>query len=284
MIRFIITVSILYGVYVGILTSLQRSFLYHPTVHKSPADLPPKLASQGLVQWWIETPEGRTEAWFWQSPCATEVAPGAAVIFAHGNAELIDHWPTQLAPYRALGVSILWVEYRGYGRSSGVPTQASITADFVAGYDLLSAHPAVDAKRIFVHGRSLGGGVVMSLAAVRRPAAIVLESTFRSVIAMAKRMGVPMFLGRLLLGDPYDSEAILAAYDGPSLIFHGEFDEVIPFSHGQHLHDIAQKSQFIPMRCGHNDAPDDPIAYWRAIQTFLDTAGLTQACTTGAFP
>src|SRR5690606_26574574 len=112
--------------------------------------------------------------------------------------------------------------YRGYGRSDGTPTQDGITRDFIAFYDLIAQRPDVDPIRIVFHGRSLGGGAVAALAQHRTPRAMVLESTFTGVPAMAKRFLVPPFLVR----DKFDTMGTLRHYEGPSLILHGEHDEV----------------------------------------------------------
>lgn len=255
--------------------AFQRSLIYHPTRAGAP-HIPPRVAAAGLARRWLPTPAGDVELWLMPGQGVSAAHPGPVVLFAHGNAELIDHWPERLLPYHRLGVSVCLVEYRGYGRSAGSPSQAAITADFVAAFDLLTTHPLVDPRRIVFHGRSLGGGVVMALVAQRPPAALVLESTFASLVAMAQGMGVPAWLGRWLVRDPYDSEATLRGYGGPTLIFHGEHDEVIPFAHGQRLHSARPGSRLIAMPCGHNDLPRDPRAYWLAITDHLRAAEIIQ--------
>ena len=83
------------------------------------------------------------------------------VIFAHGNGELIDYWPDELKKFNDFGLGVLLVEYPGYGRSDGTPTQKSISEAFEAAYDMLVSRPDVDAERIILFGRSVGGGVNM---------------------------------------------------------------------------------------------------------------------------
>src|SRR5688572_30832441 len=110
---------------------------------------------------------GPVEGWFLPAYGVAAGRPGPAVIFAHGNAEIIDPYALELEPYRRMGVSVLLPEFRGYGRSGGEPSEEGITDDFVAFHDLLAARPDVDPSRIVFHGRSLGGGVVCALAARR---------------------------------------------------------------------------------------------------------------------
>src|SRR5699024_1012438 len=140
------------------------------------------LQTPGLERLWIDSDEGAVEAWFLPGDDVEPARPGPAILFTHGNAELIDHWPDALARYRRLGVSVVLPEYRGYGRSAGSPSEAAIAQDLRALHALLSADPRVDASRIVYHGRSLGGGAVCTLLDAHPPRALILESTFTSIV------------------------------------------------------------------------------------------------------
>lgn len=96
----------------------------------------------------------------------------------------------------------------GYGRSSGSPTQANMTAVFTEAYDWLAARSDVKAEQIIGMGRSLGGGAIMVLSRQRELAAIVLQSAFTSVPAMARSYCVPEWL----VSDPFDNESALRVY------------------------------------------------------------------------
>lgn len=219
----------------------------------------------GVERWTLDHDQGRTEAWFVPGEGVSDRTPGPAVVFAHGNAELIDNNVDWLRVYTERGVNVLLVEYRGYGRSDGSPSQVRITDDFVAGYDRLAARPDVDAQRIVFHGRSIGGGVACALASERRPAALVLQSAFTSTGAMAARYLYPPFL----VLDPFDNAAVVRAYDGPVLILHGTADTIIPVSHGRKLHALAPDSSLIEYDCGHNDFPVDSARFAEDIEVFL---------------
>lgn len=225
---------------------------------------------QGLERWWLDIDDGKVEAWFIRGEAATQQAPAPAVIFAHGNGELIEYWPTALARYRQLGISLLLVEYRGYGRSSGTPSQDDIVADFVAFHDRLLRRADVDRTRIVMHGRSLGGGVICALAQVRRPAAVVLTSTFTSVRSMARRYGFPGFM----VADPFDSLAVVRGLKLPLAIFHGTRDRVIPVAHSKALHAAAADSRLFLYHAGHNDFPPEPPVFWRDLEGFLGQANI----------
>jgi fermentation-respiration switch protein FrsA (DUF1100 family) len=215
----------------------------------------------------IVVPSGDGESEAWLLPPAPDTArPAPALIFAHGNGELVDHWAGEFDEPRRRGLAVLLVEYPGYGRSSGSPSRDSIARAMVAAYDALAARADVDARRIVGYGRSLGGGAVCDLARVRELAALVLESSFTSSRSLAWRFGLPPFLVR----DPFDNLAALREFTGPVLVVHGERDEIIPVAHGHELARSAASSQLELLACGHNDCPRP----WPALLRFLTEAGV----------
>ena len=215
----------------------------------------------------IDTREGEVEAWFIAGSGASITNPGPAVVYAHGNAELIDHAAGRLASYYGMGVSVLLGEFRGYGRSKGSPSEKKIVRDFTKFYDRLIARKDVDGKRIVFHGRSLGGGVVCALSRKREPAALIVDSTFTSVAAMARQHNLPGWI----VPDKYDNVDALSKLKRPVLITHGRLDRIIPVSHADALHRASVNSQLITFRCGHNDPPPPPEIrrYWSSVKAFL---------------
>ena len=252
-----------YGVWIMWITSIQRSILFPRQI----AQQDPRAAERvaGLEKIWIDSDQGPVEGWFIPGEGVSPGRPGPAVLFAHGNAELIDDWPEVLSPYRRLGVSLLLPEYRGYGRSAGEPTQEAITRDFQRFYDWLAARPEVDRKRIVFHGRSLGGGAVSALARLRPCAALILQSTFVSVTALARRFLLPGFL----VADPFDNERALTGLDLPVLIVHGTLDSFIPFAHARKLRAVAARGELLAYPCDHNDCPPDWEVFFRDVGSFL---------------
>jgi fermentation-respiration switch protein FrsA (DUF1100 family) len=220
----------------------------------------------------IESADGPVEAYFLPGDGVDAEAPGPVVVFGHGNAELIDHWTEELAPYRRMGVGVFLPEYRGYGRSAGDPSEDGIVSDFVEFREQLVARPDVDASRIVYHGRSLGGGVVCSLARTHPPNAMILQSTFESVPAVARRYLVPRFL----ILDPFDNLEVVRSLDAPLLVIHGRRDVTIPFAHGRTLATAARNGRLVAYDAGHNDCPPprDAGAYWDEIRGFLAEAGI----------
>ena len=128
----------------------------------------------GLEKIGLDAGFGKVDAWFIPPFGGGMAAAAPAVIFGHGNGELIDFWPDKLEGFARLGIALLLVEYPGYGSSAGSPSQDSITQIFVAAYDDLVSRKEIDSSRIVFFGRSLGGGAVCALAQRRHSAALIL--------------------------------------------------------------------------------------------------------------
>lgn len=262
-IKYIGVAFIFYIAYCCLLFLIQRQIIY-------PRNLIPSLPSStqkipGLEKIWLDTSFGKVESWLLRPAMENPSAPIPAVIFAHGNGELIDFWPDELKSFTRFGLALLLVEYPGYGRSAGKPSQESITETFIAAYDALTARKEIDGSRIVLFGRSLGGGAVCALAAQRPSRALILMSTFTSVRSFAVRYMVPGFFAR----DPFDNLTLVKSYSGPILFLHGKYDGVIPFRHSVALHKAAKNSQLIAYDAGHNDCPPNWNDFWQHMQSFL---------------
>ena len=266
LIKLIGSALLIYAAYCVLLFFLQRQVVFPRYMIPTPSV--PDLKVLGIEPLWLETSFGKVEAWY--LPPILAGKPSPAVIFGHGNGELIDYWPNELGRFASMGVGLLLVEYPGYGRSAGSPSQDSISETFTLAYDRLAARKDVDPSRIVLFGRSLGGGAVCDLALKRPSAALILMSAFKSVSAFAVRYLAPAFMIR----DPFDNLAAVRQYPGPVLVIHGAFDEVVPFSHGRELHAAARNGKMIAYEAGHNDCPPDWPAFWRDVEEFLRGAGV----------
>ena len=162
---------------------IQRQITYVGVQLRAPGPIPDFVS--GFERIWLGAPDVKAEAWYLPAIRDSTTARSPALIFTHGNAELIDDWLLPLEPLRQMGVSLLLVEYPGYGRSEGVPNETTIVHTVVDAYDWLAARDDVDGNRIVAMGRSLGGGPAAALTHRRQVAALVLESTFSSVAAVA---------------------------------------------------------------------------------------------------
>lgn len=176
-------------------------------------------------------------------------AGGPVIVFFHGNGELIDFLTYEFQAPRRWGMGILLVEYPGYGRSAGSPSEASVTAAALAAHDWLASQPSIDRDRIVAYGRSLGGGAAAILAARRGASALVLESTFTSVKSFAHRFWMPEFA----ILDPFDNLSAVQTYAGPVLVLHGEQDGLVPPTHAKALARANTRAELHLLDCGHND-------------------------------
>jgi fermentation-respiration switch protein FrsA (DUF1100 family) len=232
------------------------------------AQIPGAVKTAGGESIWLEAGGKRIEAWFLPA-LASNAAP--LVISAHGNGELIDFWPPHVAPLRDAGIGVLLVEYPGYGRSEGKPSEKSITAAMLAAYDWAVKNPRVDAQRLVAHGRSMGGGAAAQLARNRPVAALILESTYSSLAVMVRAHGVPDFL----VVNRFDTLAVLREFRGPVLIVHGTRDMIIPLAHARKLAEAAPHARFEVLDCGHNDCPPQ----WELVLGFLAKNGVSSGPT-----
>ncbi|MEW6673611.1 MAG: alpha/beta hydrolase [Thermodesulfobacteriota bacterium] len=266
-VKTVVWALLLYSAYAGFIFLMQRHIMFPRGMIPSPTQAPPKLP--GLERIWLETSSGKVEAWY-LPPSTPLLRPGPIAIFAHGNGELIDFWPDELYPFCRMGIGVLLVEYPGYGRSGGSPSQKSITEAFATAYDLLKRRPEIDSDRIVLVGRSIGGGAVCALAKIRPSAAMILMSTFTGVSAFAKNFLVPP----LFIRDPFDNLAAVKTYPKPILLTHGRHDEVIPYQHGVKLHQAARNGKLLTYECGHNDCLLGAGTFWQDVETFLRESGI----------
>jgi uncharacterized protein len=216
---------------------------------------------------WFEAADG-TRLHGWYAPA--ENAP-AVVLMAHGNAGNLSHRIDHIRRMnRSLGLSVMVFDYRGYGRSEGAPNEAGILADARAARKRLAERAGIAERDIVLLGESLGGGVMVDLAARDGARGLVLENTFTSLPDVAA-LHYPMFPVRLLMRNRLESIDKIADYHGPLLQTHGEADSIIPYQLGKRLFDAAnQPKRLISLpRHDHNDPL--PRVYYDALGEFIGT-------------
>lgn len=195
--------------------------------------------------------------------------PKARVLYFHGNGGALDTWgQVAVELVEKLNVDVLIVDYPGYGKSTGaLPSteQAMYRSGEAAFAELLKS---TDGNLpLIVYGRSLGSAVASHLAAKPEVRALILETPYTSMKAMAKVVFpyVPSFLVRYNL----DNEINLRQVNVPVLILHGTNDNVVPYSQGKELHSQKATSDFISIDGGsHNNLSDYP-RYWDAVINFV---------------
>jgi fermentation-respiration switch protein FrsA (DUF1100 family) len=200
-------------------------------------------------------------------------APGesaAHVLLLHGNGGNIGDRVIHAALLNAVGLDVLLVDYRGYGRSSGRPSEVGTYRDARAARSALLVRPDVDPDRVAYLGESLGGAVAIELAVAHPPAGLVLMSTFTSVRDMAKRHY--SLLPGAVVPDAYPSIDRVPSVGAPVLVVHGDRDDLVPLMYGEALYEAAPdpKRLHVIAGVGHNDLITFAGEEWaRAIGDFV---------------
>lgn len=196
--------------------------------------------------------------------------PRAVVLFAHGNAGNLSHrLPMILKLKEQHRVSIMVFDYRGYGYSEGTPNEQGILQDARAARAWLADRCNIAQTDIVLMGRSLGGGVMVDLAAKDGARGLILESCFSSLPDVAA-YHYPWFPVRLLMRNRLDAAEKIADYHGPLLQSHGDADSIIPYRLGRRLFEAANepKQWFKIPKGHHNDS--QPRKYYQALEKFFD--------------
>lgn len=250
-----------YLLVVLLMVAMENSLIYFPSIYPDGYWNPPGLKFEDA---WFDAPDG-TKLHGWYVP---HESPRAVVLFAHGNAGNLSHRADLLKSLHKLGVVVMIFDYRGYGRSGGSPTEAGILADARAARRWLAERAGVKESDIVLMGESLGGGVMVDLAAKDGARALVLENTFTSLADVAS-YHYPWLPVKLLMRTRLDSAAKIADYHGPLLQAHGEADTIIPFEIGQRLYRAANEpKQFVVIADGDHNDPRSP-EFFAALDRFL---------------
>lgn len=196
----------------------------------------------------IDTADGETlHGWFVPAPAAP-----ATVLFLHGNAGNISHRMDYLSMFHERGYSTFIFDYRGYGDSSGTPSEQGTYLDAQAAWQYLTETRNIAPEQIVLFGESLGGAIAAWVAEREQPGALVLASAFTSVSDIAAKL-YPFLPVRLLSRFEYDTRKSLESVSCPVFIAHSPDDEVVPFAQGQALYEAAREpKQFLELQGGHN--------------------------------
>jgi fermentation-respiration switch protein FrsA (DUF1100 family) len=235
----------LYAGITALVYSTQRSLMYFPeTVHTTPVQA--GLARAEEVT--LATADGE-HIFAWHVP------PGEGkpvILYFHGNGGALRYRVARFDKLIEDGIGLVAVEYRGYGGSSGSPTERGLIADGEAAYAFAAAHYST--AQIVVWGESLGTGVAVALAAEKPVGRVILEAPFTSAEALgaSRYWYLPI---RLLMKDQFRSDERIKNVTAPLLILHGVQDRTVPIAMGEQLFDLANKPKHIVrfLDGGHED-------------------------------
>jgi fermentation-respiration switch protein FrsA (DUF1100 family) len=264
----VIMVASAYALLAAFLFFAQSHLVYFPQTGRDFIATPGQrgLAYEPVV---LRTKDGMTlHGWFVPAPAA--MGTMGTVLFLHGNAGNISHRIDYLTMFHGLGYQTFIFDYRGYGQSSGTPSESGTYIDAEAAWNYLVEEKGIQPNRIALFGESLGGAIAAWLATRERPALLVLASAFTSLPDVGEKI-YPFLPVRLLSRFNYNTLEYLESVTCPALIAHSPQDEIVPLAHGKALYEAAPApKEFLELEGGHNDGFIFMREAWvRALSRFM---------------
>jgi len=260
LLKWLIGALVLFGGFVAFMYVAQRSMMYFPETRRTPPADAGLRDAQEVV---LDTSDG-------EKVIAWHVPPRGdrpVVLYFHGNGGALMHRVDRFRAIAADGTGLIALSYRGYGGSTGSPSEAGLMADAAAAYDFaIARYPA---PRIVLFGESLGTGVAVALAAGRTIGGLILQAPFTSAADIGAAV-YPFLPVRLLMKDQFRSDEQIGKVKMPLLILHGASDRVVPLAFGERLYALANEPKRLVRfpRAGHNDL--DSHGAQATIREFLD--------------
>jgi fermentation-respiration switch protein FrsA (DUF1100 family) len=218
----------------------QRSYLFHPSNLRA---MPESIGLKDFTEMTFHTRDGESlVAWY-----APPDFGKPTIFYLHGNAGALVHRAARLRLYRAQSYGVFVQAYRGFSGSTGAPNEAAIVADALMAYDKLkSLTPPWN--KIVIYGESLGTAVAVQVAAMRRPAGVILESPFSSAADVGAYL-YPFLPVHWLMEDRFESINYISNVEAPVLMLQGGRDRIVPAYFGQKLFDaikVPKQAYFAP--------------------------------------
>ena len=232
-------------------------------------DIPPvDRLPEGVAQVRIPTSDGQQLQCYWIPRSDSR----RVLIYFHGNAGNISHRLPDLLNLARMNLNVLGVGYRGYGTSTGTPSEEGIYRDGQAALHHIIEKKGFDRGQIYLLGRSIGSTVAVEIAQKMALAGVILVTPLTTAKAVAKANGLGIFSS--LAGDAFNNSRKISELRAPLLIIHGTRDEIIPFRLGRQLFDQAVvPKEFVAIEgAGHNDINLAAAGrYWKAIEKWVNT-------------
>lgn len=213
-------------------------------------DLTPKDVHLNHEEVYFHTEDGkRLHGWFFPLEGKSPV-----ILFCHGNAGNISHRLDNVRLLLKHNFQVFIFDYRGYGKSSGRPSEKGVYKDGLAAYEYLIGKRHLPPDQIIMFGRSLGAAVAIEVALNKKVRSIIIESAFTSTKDMAKALWLFSLFSYFLPAN-YNNLEKIGRIRVPKLIIHGDADDIVPFSMGQKLFNASNRPKyFLRLKgAGHND-------------------------------
>ena len=248
--------------YLGLLALMyftQRALMYFPETMRT------TLAAAGFA----EAEEVLLDSADGERVIVWHVAPRGerpVLLYFHGNGGALRNRVDRFRALIADGQGLIALSYRGYGGSTGSPSEAGILADGGAAYDFAAARYAAD--KLVLWGESLGTGVAVALASERPVGRVILESPFSAAVDVAAA-AYPFVPVRWLMKDQFRSDLRIGKVTAPILILHGDRDPVVPIALGERLYDLAKSPKRFVRIAGGGHGNLGSFGAIEAVKTFL---------------
>ena len=249
MTKMIILVFVAAFSFVAFVRYFEANSIFHPT-HEMPVT--PAFVGLDFEDIYFKTPDHcELNGWFMKAPQAR-----STLLFLHGNAGNISHRLEKILMFHQLGLNVFIIDYRGYGKSQGKPSEGGLYQDALAAYDYLLTRKDIDHGKVIGYGDSLGGVVAVELATKRKLACLVVDSSLTSIAEMSRT--IFPFVPTFLLTMRMDSASKVKTITVAKLFIHSVNDEIIPFKLGKKLFDkAAGPKEFLQITGGHNTSHID---------------------------
>jgi hypothetical protein len=204
----------------------------------------------------------------------THESAKARVVYFHGNGGNLSLWSDILVAIARRGFEVVAFDYRGYGLSTGTPSEQGLYRDVEAVLGLVHDRLRRVDLPVIYWGRSLGSTMAAYAATLREPNGVILEAGFPSMRAVVRSNPILWALSWFSTYE-FPTARFLSTTRAPVLVIHGDSDSIIPFELGQELYTaLPGGKQFVTIKNGdHNDAqPEDPATYWSAVEQFVSAA------------
>jgi len=261
-VRFIGIFTLVYALILFGIVSFQRRLLFQATPfrHREPRAAP----SLELSHFLLTTADGEILDAIWLSSVNAEAA---AILYLHGNATNLRSRESRLKALADLGFSILAIDWRGYGLSTGTPSEDGLLLDAEAAYQWLVQR--IDPSRLVVLAESIATAIGVKLSAEHRVRALILEAPYFSAVDLAQKY-LPFIPVRAVMRDPLRSDLWIRNIHTNLLIQHGKQDRLIPFSQAERLFEIApEPKRMIGYPLGHHDDLPEKHNSYRDLKEFI---------------
>jgi hypothetical protein len=235
LLQLVLIIFFLYFLVLVFLYFYQRNLLYHPNENNYSGD----KISVDIKKVKIPTSDNiELLGWYHEK----NLKDYKTVIYFHGNAGSLENRIHKLNHFQDININFLIIAWRGFSGNDGKPSEQGLYVDGKSAIYWLTKK-GIEEKNLILYGESLGTGVVTHLAQNKSFAGVILETPFTSMIDVAKIV-YPYIPVNLLLKDKFENYKKIKNINSPILIMHGEADQIVPFSMGKKIYEIANKPKY----------------------------------------